>query len=65
MYIPLGERELAKEIEQRGRAEGMEKGMEKGKEEVAKKLLVRGDYSPEVISEIAGLPVERIQALAN
>ena len=33
MYIPLGERELAKEIEQRGIALGMEKGRERGREE--------------------------------
>jgi len=61
MYIPLGERELAKEIEQRGIA----LGMEKGREEIARKLLARGDYSLKVVSEIAGLPVERIQNLIS
>ena len=61
VYIPLGERELAKEIEQRGVAQGMAQG----KEEVARNLLVRGDYSLEEISEIAGLPVEQIHKLMN
>jgi len=65
VYIPLGERELAKEIEQRGIALGIEKGKEEMAREMAKILLIRGDYSPEVISEIAGLPVERVRTLIN
>ena len=39
------------------------RGRREGKEEMARNLLLRGDYSPEVISEIAGLPVERIRKL--
>lgn len=73
MYIPLGERELAREIELRGisvgmakgKAEGKAEGRAEGKEEMARSLLVRGDYSPEVISEIAGLPLEKIHSLMN
>ena len=53
VYIPLGERELAKELEQRG------------KEEMVRKLLALGDYTPEKISEIAEFPVERVLALMN
>ena len=60
MYIPLGERELAKEIEQRGIA----LGIEKGKEEMAKNLLAKG-ISPDIIAESAGTPVEKIHALVN
>ena len=65
VYIPLGERELAKEIRQQGKEEGKKEGKEEGREEVARKLIVRGDYSLDVISEIADLPVERVQALVN
>jgi len=65
VYIPLGERELAQEIEQRGIAKGRAEGIEKCKEEMVRNLLVRGDYSPEIISEIAGLPVERVRSLVN
>ena len=57
VYIPLGERELAKEIEQRG--------MEEKAKEVARKLLIRGDYSFDAISEIAGVPVDRVRSMAN
>ena len=42
MYIPLGERELAKEIEQRGIAEGMAKGEEKKAREMSINLLNEG-----------------------
>ena len=42
-----------------------ERGFERGKEEMAKNLLVRGDYSLEIISEIADLPVERVRMLIN
>jgi hypothetical protein len=42
-----------------------EEAERRGKEEIARKLLLRGDYSPEVISEIAELPVDRIKALVN
>jgi hypothetical protein len=48
-----------------GRVEGKAEGRAEGKEEMARKLLVRGDYSPEVISEIAELPVDRLKALMN
>ena len=60
MYIPLGERELAREIEQRGIAEGMAKG----KEEVAKNLLING-VPLDVIAKSTGLPVERVRTLVN
>jgi hypothetical protein len=56
VYIPLGERELAKELEQRG--------VEKGKEEMARKFLADG-ISPEVIAKNAEWPVERVRALIN
>jgi hypothetical protein len=61
VYISLGERELAKGIEQRGIA----LGMEKSKEEIVKKFLMRGDYPPEVISEIADLLVGRMRTPIN
>ena len=61
VYIRPGEREEIREIEQRS----MAKGMAKGKEDVARNLLIRGDYSLEEISEIAGLPVEQIRKLIN
>ena len=76
MYIPLGERELAREIEQRGMAKGMakgiekgmEKGIEKGKEqatfEIAKKLLTDG-LSPDVVAKGTGVPIEQIRNLIN
>jgi predicted transposase/invertase (TIGR01784 family) len=60
VYIPLGERELAREIEQRG----MEKGKEQATFEIARKFLVNG-VSPDVIAKSTGLPVEKIQALVN
>jgi anaerobic selenocysteine-containing dehydrogenase len=40
------------------------KGKLEGQIEVARKLLARGD-SPETVSEIAGLPREKIQELMN
>ena len=60
MYIPLGERELAKEIELRG----IEKGMEEKAKNMAKKLLADG-VPPEVIARSAEWPVERVRALVN
>ena len=38
---------------------------ERGREEVVKNLLKLGDYSPEVIANIARVPVERVFALMN
>ncbi|MCL1874882.1 MAG: hypothetical protein FWF87_01325 [Synergistaceae bacterium] len=60
VYIPLGERELAREIEQRG----MEKGMEKGKEEVARNLLFNG-IPLDIIAKSTGLPMEQIRGMIN
>ena len=40
------------------------RGIEKGREEMARNLLANG-ISPEIIAKSAGLPLERIQALAN
>ena len=57
MYEPF-----LKEVEERVAEERGEEGKAR---EIAKKLLVKGDYSPEVISEIAGLPVERVRTLMN
>jgi hypothetical protein len=56
MYIPMLLRDSAAEIEQRGK--------EEGKLEVARNLLARGD-SPEAVSEVAGLPQEKIRELMN
>jgi predicted transposase/invertase (TIGR01784 family) len=64
MYIPLLEREKAKELIQSGVEKGMKKGMEKGKIEVARNLLAKG-ISPDIITETTGLPKERIQGLMN
>ena len=71
MYIPLGERELAKEIEQRGIAIGMEKGMEKGEEKGEEKIarmvrnLIANGISPDIIAQSAGLPVEQVRMLIS
>jgi predicted transposase/invertase (TIGR01784 family) len=46
----------------------MEKGIEKGKEEMAEKMarnLLSKGISPDVIAQSAGMPVEKIQALAG
>ena len=63
MYIPLGERELAEEIKQRGIAKGIEKGKEMVTE-MAKNLLANG-VSPDVIAKSAGCPVEQIRNMVN
>jgi predicted transposase/invertase (TIGR01784 family) len=60
VFIPMGEREAAREIEQRG----IEKGIEKGKLEVARNLLANG-VSPDVIAKSAGLPLDQIKSLMN
>ena len=60
MYIPLGERELAKEIEQRGIALGKEEMAR----EMIKKLLAKG-VSPDIIAQSADWPVEKIQSLVS
>jgi hypothetical protein len=52
VYIPLGERELAQKIKAEGKAE------------MVRELLANG-ISPEIIAKSAGLPVERVRALAN
>ena len=58
VYIPLGERELAREIEQRGIEKGIEKGREEGREkkalEVARSMLADG-LSLETIRKYTGL----------
>ena len=64
VYIPLGERELAKEIEQRGIEIGIEIGIEKNKEEIARELFANG-VSFDIIAKSVGLPVERVRALRN
>ena len=72
VYIPLGERELAKEIEQRGialgreqgREEGMAKGIEKGREEMARSLLANG-VPPEIIAKSGYMPVEQVRTLIS
>jgi predicted transposase YdaD len=64
MYIPLGERDLAREIERRGREEGMSIGMEKARVEMARNLLANG-VSPDLIARSAGLPLEHIRKLMN
>jgi hypothetical protein len=56
MYIPLLEREKAKEL--------IQSGVEQGKEEMARNLLARG-VSPGIIAQSAGLPLDKIQAMMN
>jgi Holliday junction resolvase len=56
VYIPLGERELAKEI--------MEKGKEEARVEIARNCLTNG-VSPDIIAQSTGLPIERIRSLIN
>ncbi len=48
--------------EQKGKEEGKEEGLQKGKEEAALKMLQKG-MAVELISEITGLPAERIAQL--
>ena len=60
VYIPLGERELAEEIKQRGMAEGKRQATF----EIAKNFLANG-VSPDVIAKSTGLPVEQIRNLIN
>jgi predicted transposase/invertase (TIGR01784 family) len=60
VYIPLLEREKAKELIQ----SGMEKGKIEGKLEVASNMLANG-IMPELVVKITGLPKERIQGLMN
>jgi hypothetical protein len=64
MYVPLLLRDSAAEIEQRGMDKGKEEGITEGKLEVARKLLARGD-SPDAVSELSGLPREKILELIN
>ena len=68
VYIPLGERELAQEIEQRGITIGKEQcitiGMEKGKEEVVRELLAYG-IPVDVIAKSTGFSLKKIRSLAK
>jgi hypothetical protein len=56
MYVPMLLRDSADEIKRLGK--------EEGKLEVVRKMLARGD-SPEAVSEVAGLPQEKILELMN
>jgi predicted transposase/invertase (TIGR01784 family) len=60
VYIRMGEREEAAEIERRG----MEKGKLEGKLEVARNLLANG-ISPDIIAKSADLSLEKVRALMN
>jgi hypothetical protein len=51
-------------VEEKYVAQGMEKGMEEMAKKMARNLLAKG-VSPDIISESAGLPMEKIQALMN
>jgi len=68
MYIPLGERELAKELEQRGeargKAEGKAEGKADGKAEMVRNLIANG-ISPDIVAKSAGMSVEQIQSMMN
>jgi predicted transposase/invertase (TIGR01784 family) len=64
VYIRMGEREEAAEIERRGMEKGIEKGIEKGKLELARNLLTNG-VSPDIIAKSADLPLEKVRALMN
>ena len=64
MYIPLGERELAEQLEQKGRLEGEQKGKEEMVREMARNLLKSG-VSPDIIAQSASMPVEHILSLVN
>jgi hypothetical protein len=56
VYIPLMEREKAKEL--------IEQGAEKAKLEVARNMLAKG-IAPELVVEIIGLPEGRIKRLVH
>jgi hypothetical protein len=60
VYVTMAEEYYTK----KGVEKGIEKGIEKGKLEVARNLLARGD-SPETVSQIAGLPQDKIRELMN
>ena len=60
VYVSIAEEYYTK----KGIEKGIEQGIEKGKLEVARNLLARGD-SPEAVSNIAGLPQDKIRELMN
>jgi hypothetical protein len=60
VFIPMGEREVANEIMQRG----IEKGKLEGKLELARNLLANG-VSPDVIAKSGDLPMDKIRELMN
>lgn len=47
-----------------GLEKGLEEGLEKGKKETAKKMLVRG-MEPEVVADLAGLPLDEVLSLGR
>ena len=50
--------------EQRGMAKGIEKGIEQAIFGIARNCLANG-ISPDIIAKSTGLPVKKIQSLAN
>jgi hypothetical protein len=64
MYIPLMLRDSAAEIKRSGFEEGKIDGKLEGKLEDARNMLAKG-ISRDIITEITGLPAERIQGLLN
>ena len=63
VYIPLGERELAIELEQRGAEREAQRSTEK-MERMVRNLLADG-ISPDIIAKSADWPVERVKKLVN
>ncbi|MDR3166168.1 MAG: hypothetical protein LBU13_11415, partial [Synergistaceae bacterium] len=59
-----GREEGKKEGREEGKKEGREEGREEGMEEMARNLLANG-IPPDIIAQSAGLPLEKIQALAG
>ncbi|GHS93222.1 hypothetical protein AGMMS50276_03070 [Synergistales bacterium] len=64
MYIPIALRDQADDLLARGMEKGREKGREEGKLEMARNLLANG-FTPDVIAESAGLPLDQIQSMMN
>ena len=50
---------------QMGMQQGMQKGMQKGIAETIKSLIKDGTLSKEKISQIVGLPIEKINEIAS
>ncbi len=60
---------IMEELKEEGRKEGLEKGHIEGrweeKIEIAGKMIKKGSFTFEIISELSGLPIEEVEELAS